>query len=240
MSLRIDAAVLESRWARAYDAYATSRDVELLGAVLPPPPVAVLDIPCGHGRLVAWLVDAGYQVTGLDIAESSTTATRARVSSADVIRGDMAALPLGPRSFDVAICMGNSLIFTDDATTATFFESVARSLRPAGLFILQTGHRDSLVRAERGPRSDTSADGWTTEYAESFDPVTGVREITRTHTAPDGATASETTRLRVYTITELTTLLRTAGFTPERWLEGPSLIPPTIDSPGVTMVSAVA
>ena len=67
----------------------------------------VLDVPCGDGRLTARLVEAGYDVTGIDVSPHALELARARGLEARFVEGDLRALPdLGP--FDGVVSWGNS------------------------------------------------------------------------------------------------------------------------------------
>lgn len=57
---------------------AVPRSVELLGALLPPPPARLLEVGCGNGALAAELQRNGWRITGLDPAEDACAATKAR------------------------------------------------------------------------------------------------------------------------------------------------------------------
>jgi SAM-dependent methyltransferase len=228
---------LELRWAQGYEAYATRGDMELLQRWLPPPPATVLDVPCGHGRLVERLVAMGYAMAGLDLSPSAVSTTRSRISNALVVRADMARPPLAPDRVDAVICMGNSLLFTEDSETAAFLAGVERVLRPEGVFLLRGGHRDSYVRANPGRREWTEEEGLTAVQDEDFDPIAGIRTITTTHTTSTGATRTRQTKLRLYTVTELTRLLRDAGLEPNAWHSEASQDPVSIDSAAVTIVA---
>lgn len=63
---------------------------------------AVLDAPCGTGRLWAELSRAGAPVHGLDVS-ASMLAVAARAGYSSVTRGDLARLPFPSRSFDVVV-----------------------------------------------------------------------------------------------------------------------------------------
>jgi ubiquinone/menaquinone biosynthesis C-methylase UbiE len=70
---------------------------------------AVLDAPCGTGRVAAALLDWGFCVTGLDLSDEMLAVSRRRLSgwngSAWLCRGNLAALPFGERTFDLALCI---------------------------------------------------------------------------------------------------------------------------------------
>ncbi|WP_255414983.1 class I SAM-dependent methyltransferase [Cohnella sp. AR92] len=70
----------------------------------------ILDLGCGSGRHVAYLLGAGYQVAGMDISQESVACTQSIIASngwsADVVQGSMTQLPYKDQSFDGLICHG--------------------------------------------------------------------------------------------------------------------------------------
>lgn len=62
----------------------------LLLGVLPPPPARIVDLGCGTGTLARLLIDAGYDVTGLDVSPAMLERARAKVPEARFVLGDAA------------------------------------------------------------------------------------------------------------------------------------------------------
>ena len=71
-------------------------DAAIVSGLLPPG--TVLDVPCGDGRLTARLVEAGYDVTGIDVSPDALELARARGLEARFVEGDLRALPTSGRS----------------------------------------------------------------------------------------------------------------------------------------------
>ena len=153
-------------WRRAIPPAHTKSEAEFLIKVLNCKPGAhVLDVPCGNGRLSFELAKYGYRVTGVDIAEEfidEARATKARLmdSSAHAdgtdrvarascawtgekpvpqfILGDMRTLA-DEALYDGAFCFGNSFGFMEYADMEKFLRGVARALKPAARFVVNTG-----------------------------------------------------------------------------------------------------
>lgn len=71
---------------------------------------AVLEVCCGSGRTAPALVRDGNRVVGLDLAAPSLVRARAEAPpGVSYVRGDATALPFADASFDVVLCLENSL-----------------------------------------------------------------------------------------------------------------------------------
>jgi SAM-dependent methyltransferase len=100
----------------------------------------VLDLACGTGRLTQPLLRDGHTVVGLDHSASMLARAAARVARlsprrrarALLLRGDLRALPTGPR-FGLVLCAFHSVQhLVSDQDLAAFFRGVRRSLVPGG------------------------------------------------------------------------------------------------------------
>jgi SAM-dependent methyltransferase len=102
---------------------------------------AVLEIGCGAGEFLPALlqtVGAGGRVAALDVSDGLCAQARAVLAAhplgavGEVVRGDMAALPFPPATFDVVVCRA-VLQYAEQALPAVAAE-IARVLRPGGRF----------------------------------------------------------------------------------------------------------
>jgi 2-polyprenyl-3-methyl-5-hydroxy-6-metoxy-1,4-benzoquinol methylase len=79
--------------------------VEELGGLLQPG-ARVLDLGCGAGVPTSKLLaDAGFAVTGVDIAEVQIERARSLVPNATFIQADLARWDAAPASFDAVVCL---------------------------------------------------------------------------------------------------------------------------------------
>jgi SAM-dependent methyltransferase len=101
----------------------------------------LLDIPCGNGRHSIELASRGFNMVGIDSSREFINIAQANSSelakSVEFLTGDMRYLPWS-ESFDGAFCMGNSFGYFSHEDTLAFLESVSKSLKVGGLFILDT------------------------------------------------------------------------------------------------------
>ena len=107
---------LAARFWRAAGAAMLEADLARVRRALDlPPGAAVLDVPCGDGRIALGLARAGHRVTGVDIAPAEVelaTASAAAGLDARFLTGDLRALPVtGP--FDAVVSWGNSFGYLD-------------------------------------------------------------------------------------------------------------------------------
>ena len=111
---------------------------------------SVLDIGCGWGSAIQRMVRQSptLRAVGLTLSAEQAQYARSRLadSPVDILQSSWEQADLPPSSFDVAICFGAFEHFARRDTSKTerlagygsFFERVARWLRPGGRFGLQT------------------------------------------------------------------------------------------------------
>jgi ubiquinone/menaquinone biosynthesis C-methylase UbiE len=180
----------------------------------------LLDVACGFGRHAVPLAAAGFRVTGVDRSATLLDEARRRVAEdgadADggpaLVAADYRELPFDDASFDAAINLYTSIGFLGDEEDTQVLTEIARVLRPGGRLVIETMHRDLMIRVfqERGWR--LLGAGRLLLEQRAFDPVTGVVQETQTLVDSDGARESQTFATRVYSATELVSMLRAAGF----------------------------
>lgn len=179
---------------------------------------ALLDVACGFGRHAVPLAAAGYAVTGVDRSRALLEEARRRAGEAPApappvfVEADYRELPFGDESFDAALNLYTSLGYLGDEEDTNVLREIGRVLRPGARLVVETMHRDLLVR-------DFTETGWSLLGAarllleqRTFDPASGVEQTTQTLIDKDGARDSRTFEARVYTATELVHMLRAAGF----------------------------
>lgn len=95
----------------------------------PRPPGTALDVACGSGRNLDWLVTAGWRVTGVDrdAAATAPLRDRAEIIDADIENGPW---PLSGREFDlVVVC---------NYLWRPLFETIKGSVKPGGWLVWET------------------------------------------------------------------------------------------------------
>ncbi|MFX0078184.1 MAG: class I SAM-dependent methyltransferase [Candidatus Hermodarchaeota archaeon] len=116
----------------------------LIKIVQDTPNARILDLACGSGRHAVALASQGYEVTGLDLSPQMIEAAKHHVKEKGVVAqfsiSDMRQVTeLLEGSFDLIICLGNSLALlptlTDVQQTLT---NVHQLLTEGGSFVSQT------------------------------------------------------------------------------------------------------
>ena len=102
----------------------------------------IIEFGCGTGRLLIPLAEAGYQVTGVEVAPSMLALAEEKVEAAGLrervalVRADVRRLALG-RQFALGICALNTLMHLPSLSDQLAALRVARAhIRAGGLFAL--------------------------------------------------------------------------------------------------------
>ncbi len=183
----------------------------------------VLDAPCGFGRHSIPLARAGYRVTGADRAQPLIEEARRRSTGERWPKwavADYRELPMQAESFDLVINLFSSLGYLGDEQDTRALAEFRRVLRPDGRLVIETMHRDALVRNFTEQDWHLLGEGRLLLEQRTFDPASGVAQMTQTLVPTDGTRESRTMSLRVYTATELLAMLDRAGFSEARCLGG--------------------
>jgi ubiquinone/menaquinone biosynthesis C-methylase UbiE len=102
----------------------------------------VLDVGCGAGVPVAqFLVESGFDVTGLDFSENMLKLARKNVPQARFIIKDMTGLDFEDNSFD-GLTAFYSIIHVPREEHFPLFQSFHRILKPDGVMLICTGPDD--------------------------------------------------------------------------------------------------
>lgn len=180
----------------------------------------VLDVPCGWGRHTELLAEAGCDAFGADLSWPLLRRAPRRAGPAGAARyaaADVRALPYRDGSFDAVVNVFTSLgLFLDDAEDVRALREAWRVLRPGGLFLLESMHRDDVIAAYAERDEWELPDGTEVRVRRRFDPVTGISyESLRWRRGRERGRKAHALRLR--TGTEVAALLAAAGFTDVEW-----------------------
>ena len=176
-------------------------------------PARVLDVPCGGGRLAIELAARGFDLTGVDIAsefiDEAKTNSAARGLHIEWKNRDMRDLPWRDE-FDAAFCFGNSFGYLDDEGNEQFLKAVARALKPGARLVIETGATAESVLPNFQARRWFELGGITLLIDNRYDYQQG-RIFTEYTFIRDGQTEKRPSSQRVYTFSELSSLLGNSG-----------------------------
>jgi ubiquinone/menaquinone biosynthesis C-methylase UbiE len=179
----------------------------------------LLDVPCGFGRHSVPLARAGYRVTGVDRSEALLAEARHRAGGErwpKLVRADYRELPFRDASFDAALNLFSSLGYLGDDEDTKALAEIGRVLRPGGRLVIETMHRDLLMRIFVDQNWKLVGEGRLLLEQRTFDAASGVAQTTQTLIDKTGERDSRSYSVRVYTATELLAMLARAGFAEAR------------------------
>ncbi len=202
---------------------------------------ALLDLCCGPGRYSVELAHKGFEVVGLELNQQYVTLARQVAAGEQVatgfLAGDMRSIPF-VNHFDAVINVGTSFGFFDrEAEDQQVIESVARSLKPGGVFLLEMGNRDYYLKHFVAKDWRRREDGKVIVIQREFDYVRS-RINSTFEVLADGDTEEKWSHSwRAYALVEIAAMLEQAGLilshTFGNWNSGGY----DVDSPRMIVVS---
>lgn len=202
------------------------------------PPVSLLDVPCGEGRICRELAARGFGMTGVDLTPALLQAARERAGNARLKihfdEKDMRDLPW-KETFDGAFCHFGSFGYFDEEGNRTFVRTVLEALKPGARFVVDT-HTTETLLPTFSPR-DWHWMGETLVLQER-------RYSMRTHRVncewtyfKDGNGQKAHSSIRLYSYPELCQLLESAGFSGCEGFDPETRGPFSVKSKRLTMVA---
>jgi SAM-dependent methyltransferase len=107
-------------------------------------PVHVLDVCCGSGLMARELLERGYSITGIDASRAMLTKAHQILGDAvPLVLAELPDLPLrGP--YDAVVSTLDGLNYLDPPGLQATFATLAKTLRPGGIFIFDL-HTDATL-----------------------------------------------------------------------------------------------
>ena len=141
----------------------------------------VLDLACGTGLMTEQMAQAGYQVIGADLSEEMLAVAEQRLRraghSVPLLRADMRDFDLGI-TFDCVFCLCDSLNYIEDSTQLPeVFASVARALKPNGVFVFDVNSEYKLSQIYGSNTYAEIRDGWSYIWENTYDPEQGICQM---------------------------------------------------------------
>ena len=204
-------------WRRAAPPESAEADIDFVERQLGLSPGSrIVDVPCGSGRHSLASAARGHLVTGIDISSEAIAHARRAATDAgldiDLAVADMRDIPRG-RTFDAAICMGNSFGYLEIDGVRQFLAGVAAAVRPSGGMVIDfNAAAETILPGFRGePRMMQTGD-ITVQATTEYD-VAGSRLISGYHFIRGSQETRVTAIHHLYTCAHLAQLLSDAGFT---------------------------
>jgi SAM-dependent methyltransferase len=175
----------------------------------------ILDLCCGHGRHSIPLAQRGYQVTGQDLSEvflrEAKKEALAKGVHVDWQHGDMRNIPF-ENEFDAVINIFTAFGYLENQDEDQLvLNQVSKALKPGGLLLIETLHREGLMRRFTPHMIRHFPEGLIELEERNFNLLTSRCEVKITMIYPDGQRKEYGHAARVYTLTELAQMLSVAG-----------------------------
>jgi SAM-dependent methyltransferase len=200
---------------RTEDLLKAPREVEGIVEILNLPTGSkILDLCCGYGRHSIPLARRGYMMTGLDLSDVllSKAKNDSKKEGVEVkwIEGDMRDIPL-ENEFDGAINIFTAFgYFKEDSENEKVIHSVFRSLKRGGKFLLETINREWIIRNFQEKDWEILS-GKTVALDERELDLEKSRSRARTLILGKEKRSERSLSLRLYTLTEMISILNQAG-----------------------------
>jgi SAM-dependent methyltransferase len=176
---------------------------------------SVLDLCCGHGRHAVRLAQRGYRMTGLDLSAYHIRLARKAAREAGVavewIQADMRDVP-GRNRFDAIVNLFTAFgYFDEEDEDLRVLQGIRRALKPGGRFLIELMNRDNLMRVFRESDCTGVSEGGYIAELRRFDVLTGRINVDMLFFPADGKPRHHWHSIRLYTFSELRSLLEKAG-----------------------------
>jgi SAM-dependent methyltransferase len=175
----------------------------------------ILDAGCGNGRHAVPLARAGYRVVGLDRSALLLAAARQSVGHArwpTFLRGSYASLPFDAGRFDAVLSLGTALGYLGDDGDQRALREFRRVLVPGGRLVIETLHREQLDAGLAVHEDRELPGGATLSCDRRFDRARGILHEAQRLRDEAGWGPTRAYDIRVYSVDELGSMVRKAGF----------------------------
>ena len=221
----------------------TEREVDGIVTLLNlPTGSSILDLCCGHGRHALALARRGYHVTGLDLSAVFLQHAQADAEHQGVqvrwVEGDMRKIPF-ENAFEAIINIFTAFGYLEsEEEDQQVLQQVQRALKPGGLFLLETMHREWLVRNFEPGGIHRHPDGVIVLEERTFDLLAGRCDVQWTMLSPDGQRRQYTHSVRMYTLREFARMLAAAGLQIQAFYGGLDGSRLSLNSPRLVVIGA--
>ena len=183
----------------------------------------VLDLTCGTGSQVFWLVKHGFKVIGADFSPALVEQARAKVAKEKIdvrfIDGDMRTLKVG--QFDAVITIFNAVGHLTKDEFKVAMKNIYSNLKDGGLYVFDIFNLSAMTDVAIDNfamdwRKKVDADQIDVMQHSTIDRVSGQLTSYNNYTIQKGVSKPKKFKnkfiLQVYTASELKEMLVTSGF----------------------------
>jgi len=202
------------------------------------PQSRVLDLGCGHGRHTNELARRGHEACGVDIVGGFLEVARRDAASLGVAstfaQADLRAFRT-ERPFDCALLLFDVVGFFEDEENEQILHNAFTALVPGGKLLLDLRTREAVARAPAASVVDKGNGDMMVDRL-SFDVASG-RAIDQRTFIRGGVVRSISFSVRLYTFTEMRSILRAIGFEVTAAYGGYADTPPSLARPRTLIVA---
>lgn len=184
----------------------------------------ILDIPCGTGRHALAFGQKGYSVVGVDINDVCLEKAKASckgMKNVQIKKGNMAKLSYGRKKFDVLINMFSSFgYFKTEDENEKVLKGLIRTLKPGGTIVVQTINREYILKVFKSFSWEEDSEMYFVSKRE-YNKRTKYLETHQLYLFKKAQSWEKSChRMRLYSISEMKTLLQKSGLKKIRVFEG--------------------
>ncbi|MCS1350386.1 bifunctional 2-polyprenyl-6-hydroxyphenol methylase/3-demethylubiquinol 3-O-methyltransferase UbiG [Mechercharimyces sp. CAU 1602] len=205
---------------------------EYLNRLSPQP--KVLDFCCGYGRHLLPLTAEGYDITGLDINEYYLQHIKEQNQEVSLIQAD-ARFFQGTGEYDVVLNLETSIVYQSDEDSLKMLKSMHSCLKPGGTLLLHLANREYVLKNFQHLVWFDDGNGGYVLRKQGLDPITSTLHIQETRLSSSGEKQHYNTRMRLFAVTEVVSMLHQAGFHTEKVYGDFSSSPYTTDSTDIVI-----
>ncbi|QQE12800.1 class I SAM-dependent methyltransferase [Planctomycetota bacterium] len=220
----------------------TKREIDfILSTTNLPPQSHIADLGCGHARHTLQLAAHNHYLTAIDLnpnfinqAKQSAKASNLQI---DFHIADMRTTIPPSKPYNLILSLFNSFGFFTDSQNQSLIIDWTKHLSKGGYWLIDIWNRDALIRNFQPSRAHQPNSNLTVTEEATLDTLAGRINRQYTYNYSDGRTATYQTSFRIYTPSEIKTILEAANLTIIKTFGNLTDQPYTLDSPRLVVLA---